>query len=212
ARIESFRKQKTEVVAVHRKLLKDMESLQQSIEVECGHPYDKHVATLNEEAETKLDVISVEANDLETELELLRLDHALPSRNAFNKSVQLIDDDDDVRKRYRQCDCAGCRAGRRSSAIAAAAVAGTAYTVRLRRHLGFNEEGKSSLQLEREKLREDVLRDSPYGRTGSYRGFGAGALKPARHLNSNNKNVTAAAVAAQPVKTEKKAKKPALGR
>ncbi|TKA64598.1 hypothetical protein B0A55_10116 [Friedmanniomyces simplex] len=276
ARIESFRKQKTEVVAAHRRLLKDIERLQQSIETECGHEFGnsqdglrcgtletickptdclscgaetwdvllataryenallaaaneamqgyldmhiqdqvllrKHVATLNEEAETKLDVISVEANDLETELELLRLHHALPSRNAFNKSVRLIDDDDDVRKRYRQCNCAGCRAGRRSPAIAAAAVVGTAYVVRLRRHLGFNEEGKSSLQLEREKLREDVLRDSPYGRTGSYRGFGAGALKPARHLNSSNKNVTAAAVAAQPVKTEKKAKKPALGR
>ena len=52
-----------------------------------------------------------------------------------------------------------------------------------------------------------VARDSPYGRTGSYRGHGAGALKPAQHLNSNKKQAQAQEA---PAKTEKKQKKPQL--
>ncbi|KAK5732083.1 hypothetical protein LTR17_010791 [Elasticomyces elasticus] len=94
------------------------------------------------------------------------------------------------------------------SSIKAAIGKGEAYIQHLQKRLGIDGSGLSSLELEKQKLREAIQRDSPYGRTGSHRGYGAGALKPgARHLNSNRGTAPA-----QPAKTEKKAKKPALGR
>ena len=62
-------------------------------------------------------------------------------------------------------------------------------------------------------------RDNPFGRTGTYRGHGTGALKPARHLNSNKgpqpsthaQNSKLSAQVAKPsVQISKKAKKPKL--
>ncbi|KAK4963250.1 hypothetical protein LTR10_000878 [Elasticomyces elasticus] len=104
--------------------------------------------------------------------------------------------------------CYEASSERGRSSTEAAVNKGEAHFQYLKKMLGIDGSGLSSLELEKQKLREAIQRDSPYGRTGPHRGYGAGALKPgARHLSSNK-----SAAPAQPAKTERKAKKPALGR
>ncbi|KAK5719015.1 hypothetical protein LTR17_015440 [Elasticomyces elasticus] len=141
----------------------------------------------------RIEIIREEVDDLQRQMDVLELDwggYAQAMYCGFLKA----------------CYEASSEQGR--SSTEAAVSKGEAHIQFLQKMLGIDGSGLSSLEPEKQKLREAIQRDSPYGRTGSHRGYGAGALKPgARHLNSNK-----GAAPAQPAKTEKKAKRPALGR
>ncbi|KAK3698416.1 hypothetical protein LTR37_016986 [Vermiconidia calcicola] len=104
--------------------------------------------------------------------------------------------------------CSACNAEKRMQRYTSEAASARMSKETLQAQLGFRPDGRSTLELERERIREQVARDSPFGRTGFYRGFGAGALKPTRHLNSNGYNSNKEVE----VKTGKKPKKPMLAR
>ncbi|KAK3709609.1 hypothetical protein LTR37_010830 [Vermiconidia calcicola] len=106
------------------------------------------------------------------------------------------------------CTCSACNAEKHLQCYKKEAALARMSKETLQAQLGFRPDGKSTLELERERIREQVARDSPFGRTGSYRGFGAGALKPTRHLNSSGYNSNKEVE----IKTGKKPKKPMLAR
>ncbi|KAK4890819.1 hypothetical protein LTR27_010520 [Elasticomyces elasticus] len=143
-------------------------------------------------AMARLGTIVEEVGDLERQMSVLDIDGGGYARNTYYSA--LVGYGDSSREQGRV-------------SINAAISKGEEFIQHLQKRLGIDGSGQSSLEFEKQKLQEAIQRDSPYGRTGSYRGFGAGTLKPARHLNSNKGTAPA-----QPAKTDKKAKKPALGR
>lgn len=166
-----------------------------------------------------LDYAQEEIKGLEKQLEMLQLDEMQDTESLGQRFWTLVEH----AEQDRMCACVSCLATTKSDRINRAVEEAGVYKQRLCSLLGFDGSGKSTLQRERERIREayvqsprdivgrtltsySVLRDSPFGRTGSYRGFGAGALKPRRHVNPNGGKASLA----EPSKTQKKAKKPAL--
>ncbi|KAK5131337.1 hypothetical protein LTR08_001003 [Meristemomyces frigidus] len=145
--------------------------------------------------EMGLELLKEEIQGLEEQVKLLRFEEGSdrPSGTRFWAMVGHLGEDD-------ACTCIACTGSDIRQATQDAVDEAHVYKKELNSVLGISRNGQSTLELERQRTREAVQRGSYFGRVGSYRGFGASAIKVRGASSSNT----------QPKKTQKKAKRPAL--